>query len=183
MNSSTLFTPKMVRWLSKNVPGARYKTLTPLFNEKFNTSFTDMQMRSVCHYHGIKTGFVGNVQCPVGTEKYIYSTNSIHVKVSMKTKKSGFCLPGTWKAKHVLIWEAAHGKIPKGFFVVFADGNKNNFDIGNLLLVSHRELVCMGINKMFSNNPEITKTNLVIIKHRLAILDAIERRKRFGRGK
>jgi len=43
---------------------------------------------------------------------------------------------GHWHPKHLLIWKAANGPIPKGFFIKFIDGNKNNIDLGNLTLVS-----------------------------------------------
>lgn len=46
-----------------------------------------------------------------------------------------------WKGKHRLIWEKQNGPIPKGHKIVFIDGNKNNFDINNLALVSNAEEV------------------------------------------
>ncbi len=49
--------------------------------------------------------------------------------------------PNKWKWKHRLIWEEHHGKIPKGFAVAFKDGNRKNFDLSNLELISREELM------------------------------------------
>lgn len=46
-----------------------------------------------------------------------------------------------WKFVHVLVWEEAHGPVPKGHKVVFRDGNKQNFDLANLELVTDREMM------------------------------------------
>lgn len=40
-----------------------------------------------------------------------------------------------WKHLHRLIWEEAHGEIPKGMCVIFLDGNKENVKLENLALV------------------------------------------------
>lgn len=36
------------------------------------------------------------------------------------------------------IWEKYNGRIPKGYFVIFIDGNKENLDISNLEIISER---------------------------------------------
>ena len=40
--------------------------------------------------------------------------------------------PNTWRLKHHLIWEAAHGPVPPNHRVFFLDGDQNNFSLGNL---------------------------------------------------
>lgn len=44
-----------------------------------------------------------------------------------------------WKSVHQLIWSAAHGPIQRGHIVVFKDGDKRNFAIGNLECISFAE--------------------------------------------
>lgn len=70
--------------------------------------------------------------------------------------------PKTWKAKHVLLWEAAHGPIPKGHVVIFADGNKQNVTLENLLLLSRRELAVMNKKGLIANDAELTKAGVVV---------------------
>lgn len=53
-----------------------------------------------------------------------------------------------WKLKHRWIWEQKYGEIPADHVVIFADGNKKNFNIENLILVSRKELAVLNKNKL-----------------------------------
>lgn len=46
--------------------------------------------------------------------------------------------------------------------LLFADGNKQNASLDNLLLITKSQLVRMNQNNLISDNPEITKTGTVI---------------------
>lgn len=46
-----------------------------------------------------------------------------------------------WRAVHVIEWERANGPLPKGKFVIFADGNRSNFEPSNLIAVTRAELM------------------------------------------
>jgi hypothetical protein len=48
-----------------------------------------------------------------------------------------------WKAKQWLVWERAHGAIPEKHAVVFLGGNKRNFALENLALLSYTERIRM----------------------------------------
>lgn len=41
-----------------------------------------------------------------------------------------------WIRKHRLIWEQAHGEIPKGYVIRIKDGNKENFSLENMELIT-----------------------------------------------
>jgi hypothetical protein len=175
-----IFTTKMTQWLSTNVPGKTYNEITPLFNNRFNAVCTPHQIKGRCIYYGIKAGRKGktNQDCEVGTEKVINKRSGVvYIKISRKTTKgcSKVGLPGTWRQKHFVIWEAVNGPVPKSHIVIFADRNKKNFEIENLLLVSKRELFYMCRHEMLSSNPDLTKTNLLIVRHRLLIIDRVNR--------
>ena len=47
--------------------------------------------------------------------------------------------PNSWRLKHHLVWEAAHGEIPEGYRVWFVDDDNRNFHLDNLLLISPQE--------------------------------------------
>lgn len=49
--------------------------------------------------------------------------------------------PRDWVGEHILIWQQAHGPVPKGFAVAFKDGNKAHLDLDNFELISRRELM------------------------------------------
>lgn len=48
---------------------------------------------------------------------------------------------GQWELLHRKIWEQHYGTIPKGYNVVFKDGDQTNLDINNLELVSNQKLM------------------------------------------
>ncbi len=48
---------------------------------------------------------------------------------------------GKWVSKQIYVWELHNGKIPKGHAVTFKDGNRENFDIDNLELLTRVELL------------------------------------------
>ena len=41
--------------------------------------------------------------------------------------------------KHILVWEAEHGKIPEGHCIAFIDGNRTNCSLDNLELITRIE--------------------------------------------
>lgn len=45
------------------------------------------------------------------------------------------------KPKHIYLWESVHGKIPKGFNVIFKDKNQLNCTIENLECLSNKDLM------------------------------------------
>lgn len=85
---------------------------------------------------------------PVGTERVC--SGILQVKVS----DTGYT-PQDWQSKHQLVWIAAHGPLPKGHIVCFRDGDRTNFALANLELVSRAEL--MRRNSIHSRVPEDLK--------------------------
>ena len=77
---------------------------------------------------------------PIGTEKFI--RDAYFIKVSDR--------PDGWQRKHRLIWEVTHGPIPKGYEVIFADGDKSNFRLNNLVLISVRERCYLQFKKLLA---------------------------------
>ena len=75
--------------------------------------------------------------------------------------------PNVWNLKHRVIYEENYGTIPEGYKVIFADGNKKNLDINNLILVSSAEELHMNRDKLRFNDTELTKTGLTITKIKL----------------
>lgn len=78
-----------------------------------------------------------------------------------------------WTLKHRLIWKSMYGNIPTGYKIMFADGNKRNFDINNLILVSDAEELIMNQNKFVKDNSDLTKVGLNIAR----IINKVNKRK------
>jgi hypothetical protein len=70
--------------------------------------------------------------------------------------------PRKWRLKHNVIWEEVNGKVPKGHCLIFLDGNKQNIALENLQLITRKQLVRLNQNHLISDNPELTKTGLII---------------------
>jgi hypothetical protein len=113
---------------------------------------------------------------PVGSER-VNSGGYTEVKVRN---------PKKWKGKHVLILEAVNGKVPKGRVIIFADGDKSNLKLKNLLMVSRSELAVMNRLGLISGSGELTKTGKAVADIKMLIGDQKRKKsprktfKRFG---
>lgn len=67
-----------------------------------------------------------------------------------------------WKLKQVVIWEKHFDAVLPGELVIFADGDKTNFDISNLRKVSNRTFVRLHSNGwLYSGDPELVDTAII----------------------
>lgn len=79
----------------------------------------------------------------------------IQVKVKLHSNTDGRW--NNYRYKHVLIWEKEHGcHIPPKTAIIFADGNKRNFDPDNLVAVSRRTLLVINRHRI----PYFDRTSL-----------------------
>jgi len=187
---------KHIKFLKKNVPGRHYSEVVKIFNKRFGFSITARQLASLCKRVGIQTGFTGFFPkghvphnkgvkgvyypgcekgwfkkgqrsmnyMPVGTER-INPDGYIEIKVS----DTAMPVQRRWKAKHIIVWEKAHGKIPKKHYIVFLDGNKNNISLDNLMLVHQGVHGIMNSRKLYTNNIEKTKEHITLANLKLSL--------------
>lgn len=127
-----------------NIPANKGKTMTPEQYKK-------------CKATMFKKGNIPFNRREIGSERY-NERDGILIKV-----QDGH-LQNNWMPKSRYIYEQAHGKIPEGHKVIFADGNNRNLDLDNLVLVSSAEELIMNRNKLFKKNAELTKTGALIAK-------------------
>lgn len=64
--------------------------------------------------------------------------------------------------KHRLIWKQHNGRIPDGHIIIFADGDRTNFSIENLLCVSRGDHAILNKNKKYGR--EIAENVLLLSK-------------------
>lgn len=88
---------------------------------------------------------------PIGSER-ISKDGLLERKVSETGRR--------WRTVHSLIWEQHNGPVPRGHIVVFRDGDKRNFDPGNLELISRSEN--MQRNSRHNLPPEISNAYQLI---------------------
>ena len=68
---------------------------------------------------------------PVGSER-LNVDGYVEVKIAE---------PNKWRGKHRVIWEREHGEVPEGYSVSFKNGNRQDFSLDNLILVSRSDLM------------------------------------------
>lgn len=96
----------------------------------------------------------------ISTRKAKNGNSYMHIKIAE---------PNKWQMLHVYIWETKHGKIPKGYCVIFKDKNTLNTRLDNLMLISRAELV--RLNQKYAYIDESLKeTALQVIKINDAII-------------
>lgn len=162
------YTDEQKEWIKNNCTGISTYKLADLFNEKFNTNITREQIRYYLKNHKLSTGLdgrfkKGNIPYNKGTKglnkpnKTSFKKGNIphnHRPVgSERLNVDGYTEvkvgePDKWVSKQRYIWEQNYGKIKRGYVVIFADRDKTNFNIDNLVLISNRELQIMNSKKL-----------------------------------
>ncbi len=102
-----------------------------------------------------KKGHIPANRVPIGAER-ISKDGYLEVKIQDSHGNRN------WKGKHILIWEAANGPVPPGHVIIFGDGNKRNFELDNLILVTRAQLVRLNQNNLIQEDVELTKTGVII---------------------
>ena len=77
-----------------------------------------------------------------------------------------------YRLVHHLVWRAAGREIPPGHVLTFRDGNKRNFSLDNLELLSQRDLMLR--NSYHNYGPEVAK----LVQLRVAINRQINQKER-----
>ena len=78
--------------------------------------------------------------------------------------------PNKWKAAGVVIWEQTYGPIPKGYRIIYLDGDNSNLSVDNLYLATHKIAYAVTTNKCYqSKNSEITKALIKYYELRTAL--------------
>jgi hypothetical protein len=91
-----------------------------------------------------------------------------------------------WRFKYDVIWEKTYGKIPRRRVVIFADGNKRNFDPDNLILVSRGELAVMNHLGLITANRDLTLAGKAAADIKMLIADrkrGVKKRKKSRPGR
>lgn len=190
-----MFNAEQKEFIKNNVKGLFNQELADLVNKKFKLSVTAEQIRIYKQNHnlisGINTQFkkghkpwnkgmkglqIGGKETqfkkgqspinymPIGTERI----DSKYGYTLVKVRDDG-PLQGRWKHKHVVLWESVNGPVPAGYVVAFADQDKSNITLENLILVSRKQLALMNKNGYFQKNADLTKTGLVMADIHLKI--------------
>ena len=171
-------------YLASIVKGKSYKEIAALMKDKFNYDFTDQQIKGAMNRYNLRTETTGcfrkgsipwnkGLKGYIGANKTSFKKGTIPPQYrpvgSERTNKDGYIEikvagPRTWKLKQRYIYEQHYGEVPKDHNVIFADGNRQNFDIDNLIAVSRSEMLILNNHKLIYKDKELTKTGVNIAK-------------------
>lgn len=197
---SKQFPAAIKKFIEANHVGIGPKEMTELLNKTFKTSYAHKQLTAYYRNHSLDSGLKGYFQkghvpvnkgtkgvygvggnrtsfkkghkshnwVPIGSERI---SKDDYVQVKIQDGKRQY----NWRGKHILIWEQHNGPLPKGHAVLFGDGDKRNFNINNLLLVSRAQLARLNQNGLIQNDADLTRTGIVIADVIQKIADAKRR--------
>ena len=172
------------QYLAEITPGRGYKEIQSMMSCKFGFDYTHHQIKGAITRNKLNTGRTGRFEKGHATwnkgTKGLTKANVTSFKKGQKPHnykplgseritKDGYCeikvsdTGRRWRPKHVLIYEKHHGKVPEGSVVIFLDGDKRNFDIDNLHLVTRNQLAMLNKNSLIQKDAELTKTAINVV--------------------
>lgn len=193
---SEVFTDEIRAFIEENYIGTGYKEMALMIWHKFGKWYQPKQIRSYYRNHKLNSGLKGNLfeqghkksnhvkkgqwfpgcekgwfkkgekppnYTPVGTEKIRPSNGFVWVKVAE---------PKKWRMKQLVVWEAAHGPVPKGMMLYFKDGDRTNCELENLMLVERRLIGTLNQSGLSQYRGELTEAAVNTARLQLAISDA-----------
>lgn len=150
------YTSEMLEWVQANQADITRAELTELFNAKFDMQLGKGTLAALCKRKGWKSNL--NARYPKGAvpwnkdKKGYMGANATSFKKGQTPKnhrpvgseritKDGYIQvkiaePRTWRLKHIVVWEAANGNLPKGHCIRILDGDRTNCHIDNLICIS-----------------------------------------------
>jgi hypothetical protein len=182
--------PDMVAYMTEIIPGHEEHEIRELFQEKFRITLTKTQIKNFKTTRGIKSGTFGgqfrknNIPWNKGKktrpetykkmERTMFKKGNKplnHRKVgSERVNVDGYieikvAEPNKWKLKQRFIYEEATGeKLSKNDVIIFLDGDRQNFDINNLVRMTRAELVRYNQDHLYGDDLNINKCAVGIAK-------------------
>jgi len=186
------WTDDQVAWLREQYMFMDRRQLLVAFNGHFGGQVTQSQLRGAMGNHNIRqhartgrfapgfepwnrgvTGYMGANRTSFRkghkprNARYLWherisKDDYVEIQVPERNPYTGY--PTRYKQKHVWIWEQANGKRPKGCAIIFKDGDRRNFDLDNLVLVTRQELLVMNQRGYKSAPDELKPAILALAK-------------------
>ena len=184
-----IWTKEEINWLKENYHKTiNNKALCEIFNNTFNSNITiNIFNHKARHMKLVKDDrkelFRLNTRRlfnkPIGSEFVHKPTGYTFIKTKeIPNDKGRHNWRDYWKIKQRYIYEKEYGEIPKGYVVIFLDGNIQNFDINNLEICTNKELLHLQ-TLGWAGKGELTRAGLEVIRSEQSLVDvgAIKRQK------
>ncbi len=160
MKNNSGYTDEMVRFIEHN----RFKLDTIQMCKSLKINFdkdvTPKALRKYYYRHNLdfKKMTIQRQNCtikhPIGYESKPDKNGLVRIKINEKQ----------WVYKQRYIYEQHYGKIPKGYKVVFLNGDRTDYDISNLAIAPYKDISYVYVNQLNSSNKEVTKLGFGIAR-------------------
>lgn len=180
-----LLTYEQHQYFLNNHQGKMAHIFAEELNKKFGLTLTGQQIKSYRNNNNLYSGLTGHFEkghfphnkgkkypnmppnsgqfqkgnkppnwVPVGTVRY--TTDGY--------PKRKIAEPNIWEHCQRAEWKTHNGPIPKGYSVVFLDGDKTNWDISNLACLSKNEVARLNQQHLITDDAELTKAGIGLVK-------------------
>lgn len=160
------FSDEEMEFIKKYYPDHGPEKTTQMINELFNTGRTYNSVSLAANKNGIKVS--AKYFSDMSREKSKKMTSQIRrdigsIRIEVGSSGKLYCrmkvADGRWKTAGAVIWEQNYGPIPKGYKLIYLDGDGTNYQLDNLYLAPHKLQYQVIRNKHYeSGDPEITKS-------------------------
>lgn len=133
-----------------------------MFYDKFKMKLTPQQVKHQKRKLHLQSGV--NTKFKKGQEAHNHKEIGYESKTLEGYTRIKIAEPDVFEYKHRYLYEKYIGHIPENHRVIFLDGNKENFDLDNLKLVSLDELTFMSGVQLFSKNKDLTELGILTAK-------------------
>ena len=190
--------PEMVEFMMEYIPGHQESEIRAEFEKRFGIVLTEGQIGNFKYLHGVKSGTNGgrfqkghithNKGKKMSPEVYERVKHTMfqkgHAPVnhrpvgSERINADGYtevkvAEPNEWKLKQRFIYEEATGeKLTKNDVIIFLDGNRQNFDMSNLVKMTRVELARYNQDHLYGEEVEINKTAVLVAKLKAKVGEA-----------
>lgn len=154
--SRLTWTQEQDEWLRRNFPNMGGLKAVDEFNKVFGVNKSHRAIEGRAHRLNLKVA-----------PKVVEANRRFPRRVPLETIKednNGYLIIKTgegssgWKRYHRYLWEKTHGELPKGYKVMFLDGDIRNFDKENLIAVPAKYFAWMNKLKLRGEDVEINLT-------------------------
>lgn len=187
-----IWTEEEIEFLREVYPYYPNKEIAEMLKDKFGIEVTDKQLGNARKNNDLPKKVIPNSGCyrkgdepwnkgkkmPEETKKKLektwfqkgQTTHNHRPLGSTRIDRDGYKLikiaePNKWIVYSRYVYERAHGeKLKKNEAIIFADGDKTNFAIDNLVKVSRANLLYLNNKKLIFDDPELTKTGVNVSK-------------------
>lgn len=200
---SKKFPQEIKDYIAENFRGVGPTEMAKRLNETFGTEYSTKQINTYYKNHGHNSGLSGrfepgHVPANKGThpptrgrmaQTQFKAGHTPHNKLpigSIIMKADGYMWQKLgegardWRQKHILVWEEAHGPIPDGHIITFKDGDKTNYDLENLAMITMAESIELTRRGLRTGDKTLTETGILIARLNCKISKKAKRRQNNG---